>query len=134
MCIVSLLLPDGREGQVLEPFHLRLQKPEVHGGRAAIVLPLGFFHAGAFDAEHRHPSAIHPPDLDGLKLPSPDQPEGSEEQVIGQKHRSPPFSLRSRRRSPNLRRFNQTPAPSAPSTPPAATKTVNAVDGRGELI
>jgi hypothetical protein len=90
----SLLLSDGIEGQVLEPFHLGLQKLEIDRGDAAVVLPLDVFHAWARDAEDRHPSAIDSANHHLLDLSSPDQPKSSEEEVIGLEHVSPPFRCR----------------------------------------
>jgi len=74
-----LLLADRLEGGVLEAPHLGLQKPEVHRGRPAVVVPLGICHPWPFDAEDRHAPAVRPADLDTRKLAAADEPEGPEE-------------------------------------------------------
>jgi hypothetical protein len=43
--------------------------------------------------KNRHPPAIHSADYHLLELSSPDQPKGSEEEVIGLEHRFTSFRL-----------------------------------------
>ncbi len=92
-CMFPLLLSDGFKGQVFEPSHLKLQKLEVDHGRAAVVVALDLLHSRACDVKDRHPSAVHPADHHLLELASSDQPEGSEEEVIGLEHGFTSFPL-----------------------------------------
>jgi hypothetical protein len=85
-CIALLLLSDGLEGQVFQSPHLQLQQSKVNGRHARVVLALGPFHLRSFDAEHRHRPAVGPVELETVKLSSPDQRKGPEEEVIGSKH------------------------------------------------
>jgi hypothetical protein len=89
----SLLLSDGIEGQVFEPSDLRLKKLEIDRGDAAVILPLDVFHAWPRDAEDRHPSAVDSADYYLLDLSSSDEPESSEEEVIGLEHGFTSFPL-----------------------------------------
>ena len=52
-----------------------------------MVLPLGTRHVGAFDAEDRHALAVHASDLDVAQLAAADEAEGSQEEILGLKHR-----------------------------------------------
>lgn len=52
-----------------------------------MVFALDVLHAGAFDAEDRHAPAVDAPDLDIAQLAAADEPQGSQEQVLGLKHR-----------------------------------------------
>jgi hypothetical protein len=74
-----LLFADRIEGGVLEAPHLGLQKPEVHRGRAAVVVALGLGHPWSFDAEDRDAPAVRPADLDAGELAAADEAEGPEE-------------------------------------------------------
>jgi hypothetical protein len=80
-CIFSLLLSNGREGQVLESLHLRFEKPEIDRGRSPVVLGRGL--ARSFDAKDRHPPAVHTPQRDVLQLSAADEHEGAEEKIVG---------------------------------------------------
>jgi len=51
-----------------------------------VVLPLYVLDTGAFDAEDRHPPAVHAPDLDLTQLAPADEPESPQEEVLGLKH------------------------------------------------
>lgn len=72
---------------------MRLQKLEIDRSDPAVILPLDAFHAWPRDAEDRHPSAIDPADHHFLDLSSSDQPEGSEEKVVGLEHGFTSFPL-----------------------------------------
>jgi hypothetical protein len=78
---MSLLLTDGFECPVLQPLELELQKLEVHDGLPAVVLPPPLLEP--LDSKHRRSPSVRPSDLNLLKLPSPHERVGSEEEVIG---------------------------------------------------
>ena len=75
------------KGQVLQASDLGLEEAQVHQGGPAVVVALDLFHAGAFDAEDRHPLPVDAPDLDLPELAAADEPQGSQEEVLGLKHR-----------------------------------------------
>ena len=52
-----------------------------------MVLALGIRHPGTLDAEDRHALAVHAPDLDVAQLAAADEAEGSQEEILGLKHR-----------------------------------------------
>jgi len=81
-----LLLADRVKRRVLEPPDFRLQKPQVHEGCSSVVVPCGLLDSGAADREDRDPTPVRPADLDAPKLAAADEPQGSEEEVIGLKH------------------------------------------------
>jgi hypothetical protein len=81
-----LLLADRAKRGVLEPSDFRLEKPQVHEGRTAVVVPRGLLGSGAADREDRDPPPVRAAHLDALKLAPTDEPEGPEEEVVGLKH------------------------------------------------
>jgi hypothetical protein len=78
---ISLLLTDGFECPVLQPLELEFQKLEVHDGPSAVVLLLPLVEP--LDSKHRRSPSVRPSDFDRLKLPSPHERVGPEEEVIG---------------------------------------------------
>ena len=51
-------------------------------------------HPGAVDVEDRHAPAVDAPDLDAAQLAATDEPEGSQEEVLGLEHRRLPPLVR----------------------------------------
>jgi hypothetical protein len=96
---ISLLLTDGFKRSVLQPLELELEKLEVHDGLPAVVLLLPLVEP--FDSKHRRSASVRPSDFDRLKLPSPHEHVGAQEEVIGLDQGSTSFS--------------REPAPSAPN-------------------
>jgi hypothetical protein len=78
---ISLLLTDGLERTVFQPLELELQMLEVHDGLPSEVLPLPLLEP--LDSKHRRSPSVRPSDFDRLKLPSPHEHIGPEEEVIG---------------------------------------------------
>jgi hypothetical protein len=74
-----LLFADRIEGGVLEPPHFRLQQPQVHQSRAAVVIAYGFVDPQAADREDRHAAPVRAAHFDRLELATSHQPEGTEE-------------------------------------------------------
>jgi hypothetical protein len=130
-CISPLLLSDGIESQVLQAPHLELEKLEVHHRRPAVVLSFDILHARTFDAEDRHPSAVESANHHLVELSSSDQPEGSEEKVIGLEHRSPPLFARESGADPAIRRNG---LPIDAGSPEHLAPMDEAVDEKGELV
>jgi hypothetical protein len=92
-CITPpLLSPQRLEGDVLEASHLRLQKTQVHERGAAVVLALGLLHTRPRDPEDRVSPAVHPAHLDSPKFAPADEPQGSEEEVVGLQHLALPWT------------------------------------------
>ena len=96
---MSLLLTDGFERPVLQPLELELQKLEVHDGLPAEVLVLPLVEP--LDSKHRRSPSVGPSDFDRLKLPSPHERVGSEEEVIGLDQGSTSFSREPAPDAPN---------------------------------
>jgi hypothetical protein len=44
-----------------------------------VILPLDILHAGAFNVEDGHPSAVEAPNLDVAQLATADETQGSQE-------------------------------------------------------
>jgi hypothetical protein len=86
-CISTLLPSERLEREILQTRDLGLEETEIHERRTAVVLPLELFHSRALDAEDRHASPVHAPDLDSPKLAASYEPEGPEEEVLGLEHR-----------------------------------------------
>jgi hypothetical protein len=86
-CISTLLPSERLECEVLQTRDLRLEETEFHKRRTPVVLPLELLHPGAFDAEDRHASPVHAPDIDASKLAASREPKGSKEEVLGLEHR-----------------------------------------------
>jgi hypothetical protein len=83
-CIRPPLLCTKRlEGHVLEAPDFRLEKPQVHESLATVVVPYRFVEVGAGDREDRDPSPVRAAHLDAPQLAPADEPEGSEEEVVG---------------------------------------------------
>jgi hypothetical protein len=86
-CIRPPLLCTKRlEGHVLQAPDFRLQKPQVHESLATVVVPYRFVEARAGDREDRDPTPVRAAHLDALQLAPADEPESSEEEVVGLKH------------------------------------------------
>jgi hypothetical protein len=79
-CICAPLLSAQRlEGDVLQAPDFRLQKPQVHDRRAAVVLAHDVLERRARDREDRDATAVRATHLDRLQLAATHEPEGSEE-------------------------------------------------------
>ncbi len=57
-----------------------------------MVVPYRFVEAGAADREDRDPSPVRAAHLDTLELTAADEPEGSEEEVVGLNHWALPWT------------------------------------------
>ena len=73
---------------------MRLQKPQVHERRAAVVVAHRFVEPGAGDHEDRDPPPVRAAHLDALELAAADKPESPEEEVVGLKHWTLPWTAR----------------------------------------
>jgi hypothetical protein len=82
------------EGHALEACHLALEKTQVHDRLATVVLALDVRHLGALDLEDRHAASVQTAHFDAAQLATTQKPEGSQEQVLGLKHRRLLVSLR----------------------------------------
>jgi len=51
-----------------------------------VVVARGLLGPGAGDREDRDSTAVRPADLDRLELAAADEPEGTEEEVVGLEH------------------------------------------------
>jgi hypothetical protein len=87
-----LLFAQRTEGQILQAPDFRLQKPQVHEGLATVVVPYRFLEPRAADREDRDPTPVRAAHLDTLEFAPADEPEGPEEQVIGLKHWTLPWT------------------------------------------
>jgi hypothetical protein len=85
-----LLCADRLEGQVLEASDLRLQEPQIHEGRAAVVLACSVLDARPGDAEEGDAPPVRAAHLDVPKLAAADEAQGPEEKVVGLEHVSLP--------------------------------------------
>jgi len=85
-----LLYADRLEGEILEAPDFRLQEPQVHEGRAAVVLPRGVLDGRPGDAEEGDAPPVRAAHLDGLELAAADEAQCPEEEVIGLEHVSLP--------------------------------------------
>jgi hypothetical protein len=81
-----LLFAQRVEGDILQAPDFRLQKPQIHEGRSAVVLALDVVEPRASDREDRHTPPVHAAHLDRLELAATHEPEGSEEEVVRLKH------------------------------------------------
>ena len=57
-----------------------------------MVVPYRFVEPGAGDREDRHPTPVRAAHLDAPQLAPADEPEGSEEEVVGLKHWTLPWT------------------------------------------
>ena len=57
-----------------------------------MVVPYRFVEPGTPDREDRDPSPVRATHLDTLELAAADEPEGPEEQVVGLKHWTLPWT------------------------------------------
>jgi hypothetical protein len=87
-----LLCPERLESHVLQAPHFRLQKPQVHESLATVVVADRFLEPRTADREDRDPPTVGAAYLDTLELTSTDEPEGPEEQVVGLKHWTLPWT------------------------------------------
>jgi len=74
-----LLSPECLEGDILQAPDFRLQKPQVHDRRAAVVLAHDVLERRARDREDRDATAVRTAHLDRLQLAATHEPESSEE-------------------------------------------------------
>ena len=65
---------------------MRLQKPQVHEGWAAVVLPRGALDARPRDTEEGDAPPVRAAHLDVPKLAAADEAQGPEEEVVGLEH------------------------------------------------
>jgi hypothetical protein len=92
-CIRPPLLCTKRlEGHVLETPDFRLEKPQVHESLATVVVAYRFVEPGAGDREDRDPTPVRAAHLDASQLASADEPESPEEEVVGLKHWTLPWT------------------------------------------
>jgi len=70
----------------------RLQKPEVHESLATVVVPHRLLEPRAADREDCDATPVRAAHLDTLELASADEPEGSEEEVVGLEHWTLPWT------------------------------------------
>jgi hypothetical protein len=92
-CIRPPLLCTKRlEGHVLQAPDFRLEKPQIHESLATVVVPDRFVEVGSGDREDRDPTPIRAAHLDASQLAPADEPEGSEEEVVGLKHWTLPWT------------------------------------------
>jgi hypothetical protein len=87
-----LLSPERLEGDVLQAPDFRLQKPQVHESLATVVVPDRLLEPRAADREDRDPTPVRAAYLDALELAPADEPEGPEEEVVGLKHWTLPWT------------------------------------------
>jgi hypothetical protein len=87
-----LLSPKRLEGSVLQAPDFRLQKPQVHERRSAVVLALDVVEPRARDREDRHAPPVRAAHLDRLELAAANEPEGPEEEIVGLEHWTLPWT------------------------------------------
>jgi hypothetical protein len=87
-----LLCPERLEGDVLEAPDFRLQKPQVHERLAAVVVAHRLLEPRAADREDRDPPPVRAAHLDALELAAAHEPERPEEEVVGLKHWTLPWT------------------------------------------
>jgi hypothetical protein len=83
----TLLSTERLECQVLQACDLGLEETQVHHRRTTVILALDVLHARAFDVEDRHAPAVDALNLDIAQLAAADEPQGSQKQILGLKHR-----------------------------------------------
>ena len=69
---------------------MRLQEPQVHEGRAAVVLPRSVLDARPGDPEEGDAPSVRATHLDVPELAAADEAQGPEEEVVGLEHVSLP--------------------------------------------
>jgi hypothetical protein len=85
-CIRPLLCSQRVEGQLLQPPHFRLEKPQVHERCSAVVLARDVVDGRAGNREDRHAPPVRAAHLDASQLAPADEPEGAEEEIVGLEH------------------------------------------------